>query len=66
MYKVLKETCAEADSYFVSRCDDYPTKAPRAMLSLDMMLPPSYQVDTWGLLDPGQLGPAARYNTSEP
>ena len=31
------------------------------MLRLDMRLPPSYHVDTWGLLDAGQLGPAVRY-----
>ena len=37
-------------------------EAPVTMLSLDMWLPPSYQLDTWGLLDAGQLGPAIRYD----
>ena len=31
------------------------------MLSLDISLPPSYTVDTWGLVDAGHLGPATRY-----
>ena len=35
-------------------------QAPSAMLALDMLVPPSYHVDTWGLLDGGQLGPAIR------
>ena len=48
-----------------SRCDDYtsnPAKdsPPGAMLSLDLELPPSDHVDTWDLLDGGQLGPAVR------
>ena len=48
-----------------SRCDDYtsnPAKdsPPSAMLSLDLELPPSDHVDTWDLLDGGQLGPAVR------
>ena len=30
------------------------------MLSLDLELPPSDHVDTWDLLDGGQLGPAVR------
>ena len=30
------------------------------MISLDMWLPPSLEVDTWGLVDGGQLGPAVR------
>ena len=30
------------------------------MLSLDLELPPSDHVDTWDLLDGGQLGPAIR------
>ena len=52
--------------YFCSRCDDYTSaqpkdSAPRAMLSLDLWLPPSYHVDTWRLEDAGQLGPALRY-----
>ena len=34
--------------------------APAAMLALDMWLPPSYLVDTWGLRDGGYLGPAVR------
>ena len=46
-------------------CDDYtsnPAKdsAPSAMVSLDLQLPPSDHVDTWDLLDGGQLGPAVR------
>ena len=32
------------------------------MLALDLWLPPSYHVDTWGLLDAGQLGPALRWS----
>ena len=31
------------------------------MLALDMSLPPSYTVDTWGLIDAGHLGPAIRF-----
>ena len=51
--------------YSFPRCDDFnsnPMKdqAPSAMLALDMLIPPSYHVDTWGLLDGGQLGPAIR------
>ena len=47
------------------RCDDYTSSQPQdatpaAMLALDLWLPPSYHVDTWGLLDAGQLGPALR------
>ena len=34
------------------------------MLALDLWLPPSYHVDTWGLLDAGQLGPALRWSTA--
>ncbi len=30
------------------------------MLTLGVLLPPSYHVETWGLLDVGQLGPAPR------
>ena len=37
------------------------SSTPRALLTLDMVLPPSHHVDTWGLLDAGQLGPAVRY-----
>ena len=53
------------DKYPPLRCDDYtsnPAKdsAPSAMLSLDLELPPSDHVDTWDLLDGGQLGPAIR------
>ena len=53
-------------SNFALSCDDYNSnhmteKVPPAMLTLDMVLPPSYHVDTWGLLDGGQLGPAVRY-----
>ena len=33
---------------------------PKAMVTLDMMLPPSRDVDSWGLVDAGQLGPAVR------
>jgi len=47
-------------------CDDYNSspdadEAPTAMLTLDLWLPPSYHVDTWGLVDAGQLGPAVRF-----
>ena len=38
------------------------SSTPRAFLTLDMVLPPSHHVDTWGLLDAGQLGPAVRYS----
>ena len=34
---------------------------PPAMITLDMWLPPSQDVDSWGLLDVGQLGPAVRF-----
>ena len=49
------------------RCDDYTSSQPQdatpaAMLALDLWLPPSYHVDTWGLLDAGQLGPALRWS----
>ena len=33
---------------------------PSEMLTLGVMLPPSYHVDTWNLIDIGQLGPALR------
>ena len=33
---------------------------PEAMLTLDMWLPPSYVIDSWDVLDSGQLGPATR------
>lgn len=47
-------------------CDGYNSRpdgnsAPPAMLTLDLWLPPSYHVDTWGLVDAGQLGPAVRF-----
>ena len=50
------------------RCDDYTSSQPQdatpaAMLALDLWLPPSYHVDTWGLLDAGQLGPALRWSS---
>ena len=35
---------------------------PPAMITLDMLLPPSQDVDTWGLVDVGQLGPAVRWD----
>ena len=31
------------------------------MMTIDMWLFPSHHVDTWGLLDVGQLGPAVRF-----
>jgi hypothetical protein len=34
------------------------------MMSLAVMLPPSYHVDTWGLVDLGQLGPSSRYTSA--
>ncbi len=37
---------------------------PIGMLTLGVLLPPSYHVETWGLLDVGQLGPAPRYDYS--
>ena len=40
----------------------YEPDTPQAMIALDMWLPPSQEVDSWGLLDAGQLGPAVRYN----
>jgi hypothetical protein len=35
-------------------------RIPSGMMSLAVMLPPSYHVDTWGLVDLGQLGPSSR------
>ena len=32
------------------------------MLTLGVLLPPSYHMDSWGLVDLGQLGPASRYS----
>ena len=51
--------------YYYPRCDGYNSRpdtdsAPPAMLALDLWLPPSHHVDTWGLVDAGQLGPAVR------
>ena len=40
----------------------YERDTPQAMITLDMWLPPSQEVDSWGLLDAGQLGPAVRYS----
>ena len=45
------------------RCDSLvpgEDRVPAAMLALDLWLPPSYNVDTWNLVDAGQLGPAVR------
>ena len=39
---------------------------PPSMITLDMLLPPSHDVDTWGLLDVGQLGPALRFGLLSP
>ena len=39
---------------------------PLSMMTLDMWLPPSQEVDTWGLLDVGQLGPAPRFGLLSP
>ena len=36
------------------------------MITLDMWLPPSHDVDSWGLLDVGQLGPAVRFSLLTP
>ena len=33
---------------------------PPAMITLDLWLPPSHVLDSWDVLDSGQLGPAAR------
>ena len=33
---------------------------PPAMMTLDLWLPPSYVLDSWDVLDSGQLGPATR------
>ena len=53
-------------NHLLLSCDQYNSDqlkqvTPTSMLTLDMWLPPSYQVDTWGLLDAGQLGPAVRW-----
>ena len=50
-------TCYSCDDYTSNPAKDSP---PGAMLSLDLELPPSDHVDTWDLLDGGQLGPAVR------
>ena len=39
---------------------------PLSMITLDLWLPPSQEVDTWGLLDVGQLGPAPRFGLLSP
>ena len=39
---------------------------PPSMMILDMWLPPSQEVDTWALLDVGQLGPAPRFGLLSP
>ena len=46
-----------------SSCDDlepHVLLVPQAMVSLDLMMAPTSYVDKWGLVDVGQLGPAAR------
>ena len=40
--------------------DTTKDKVPAAMLTLDLWLPPSYVLDSWDVLDSGQLGPATR------
>ena len=35
-------------------------QVPEAMISLDLLMAASSFVDKWGLVDVGQLGPAAR------
>ena len=50
----------------VSRCDSVGINnnnnqpPPPAMITLDLWLPPSHVLDSWDVLDSGQLGPAAR------
>ena len=45
---------------FFTRCNRIEVETPSAMITLDMWLPPSKDVDSWGLVDAGQLGPAVR------
>ena len=52
--------------YFFYSCKDLDSNngdysVPSEMLTLGVMLPPTYHVDTWNLVDVGQLGPAVRY-----
>ena len=47
--------------------DPKPSPAiPPAMITLDMWLPPSQDMDSWGLLDVRQLGPAVRVGLLTP
>ena len=54
-YFVYFYSCKDLDS----NNGDY--SVPSEMLTLGVMLPPTYHVDTWNLVDVGQLGPAVRY-----
>ena len=52
-YRAFTFSCKKVDG-------SKPPAIPFSMLALDIWLPPSYQVDTWSLLEAGHLGPAVR------